>query len=70
MGFSGQIKEEEMKGFPHLMKWIERIALVSDYYMEREVKLMRIENCCPEKLRETINFGEREGLNNGCSRCL
>jgi hypothetical protein len=27
--FSGQISEAEMKEFPHLLKWIERIAAVS-----------------------------------------
>lgn len=27
--FSGQIKKEEMDAFPHLLKWVDRIAEVS-----------------------------------------
>jgi hypothetical protein len=52
--FSGQITGGEMKEFPHLLKWVERIATVSDFYMKRGVELMIIASWCPEGLREGI----------------
>jgi hypothetical protein len=45
-----------MKEFPHLMKWVERIAAISDNYMKQGADLMRIATCYPERLREAISI--------------
>jgi hypothetical protein len=43
-----------MKEFRILLKWVERIATVSDFYIKRGVEPMIIASWCPEGLRDEI----------------
>jgi hypothetical protein len=47
--FSGQISENEMGEFPHLLKWIDRIAEVSLEKFKNEVLLIGIASCRQER---------------------
>ena len=46
--FSGQISENEMGEFPHLLKWIDRIAEVSLEKFKNETVLIGIASCRQE----------------------